>query len=145
MYEKNQPYVDIILPNYNKNEFLEEAINSIIKQSYKNWYLYIIDDCSNDNSWSTIEKFSNLQNVKRIKLSKNMGPSFCRNYGMRLSKSKYISFIDSDDSWTLNKLEKQISEFTLNTVQQCELILLVIDLKNDLTTDDHNLIKLVRI
>ena len=56
MNEKNQPYVDIILPNYNKNEFLEEAINSIIKQSYKNWYLYIIDDCSNDNSWSIIEQ-----------------------------------------------------------------------------------------
>jgi len=108
MNEKNQPYVDIILPNYNKNEFLEEAINSIIKQSYKNWYLYIIDDCSKDNSWSIIEQFSNLQNIRRIKLSKNMGPSFCRNYGMRLSKSKYISFIDSDDIWTLNKLEKQI-------------------------------------
>ena len=58
---------------------------------------------------------------------------------------KNVEIMDSPGlTFSNNKLEKQISEFTLNTVQQCELILLVIDLKNDLTTDDHNLIKLVR-
>jgi len=100
--------VDVILPNYNKADFLEEAINSVVNQTYKNWHLYIIDDNSTDNSKSIIEKFSDLKNITIVKLKKNKGPSFCRNYGMRISKSKYISFIDSDDSWTNNKLEKQI-------------------------------------
>ena len=106
--EKNKPYVDIILPNYNKSKFLEEAMNSLVVQTYKNWHIYIIDDHSSDNSWSIIKKFSNLNNMTHVRLSKNMGPSFCRNYAMRISKSKYISFIDSDDTWESAKLEKQI-------------------------------------
>jgi len=108
--------VDIILPNYNKNDFLEEAINSVLKQTYKNWHMYIIDDHSNDNSWSTVQKFSDLKNLTHIRLNKNMGPSFCRNYGMRISKSKYISFIDSDDTWESVKLEKQINFMEKNNL-----------------------------
>ena len=100
--------VDVILPNYNKFNFLEEAINSVLAQTFKNWHMYIIDDHSTDNSWSIIKKFSNLNNLTQIRLDKNMGPSFCRNYAMRISKSMYISFIDSDDIWTNTKLEKQI-------------------------------------
>tara|TARA_Y100000590_G_scaffold442144_1_gene569853 strand:- start:583 stop:1368 length:786 start_codon:yes stop_codon:yes gene_type:complete len=102
------PYVDVILPNYNKSEYLKEAINSVINQTYKNWILYIIDDHSSDNSKIIIDEFSNSKNVKIIKLNKNKGPSFCRNFAMRISKSKYISFIDSDDAWLPKKLEKQI-------------------------------------
>ena len=105
---REKTLVDVILPNYNKAEFLEEAINSVIIQTYKNWHLYIIDDNSSDNSEEIIDKFSNLENVTVIKLYKNKGPSFCRNYALRISKSKYISFIDSDDSWLSDKLEKQI-------------------------------------
>ena len=105
---RERTFVDVILPNYNKTEFLEEAINSVITQTYKNWHLYIIDDNSSDNSEKIIDKFSNLKNVTIIKLQKNKGPSFCRNYALRISKSKYISFIDSDDSWLNDKLEKQI-------------------------------------
>ena len=104
----NKTFVDVILPNYNKEQFLEEAIGSVVEQTYKNWHLYIIDDNSNDNSKKIINKFSHLKNITIIKLKKNKGPSFCRNLGMRISSSKYISFIDSDDSWVLDKLEKQI-------------------------------------
>ena len=105
---KEKSFVDVILPNYNKAEFLEDAINSVITQTYKNWHLYIVDDHSNDNSAKVIDKFLNLENVTVIKLYKNKGPSFCRNYAMRISKAKYISFIDSDDTWLSDKLEKQI-------------------------------------
>jgi len=108
IFIREKIFVDVILPNYNKTEFLEEAINSVFTQTYKNWHLYIIDDNSSDNSEKIIDKFSNLKNVTIIKLQKNKGPSFCRNYAMRISKSKYISFIDSDDSWLNDKLEKQI-------------------------------------
>ena len=108
--------VDIILPNYNKFNFVEEAIDSVVNQTFKNWHMYIIDDNSNDNSWSVIKKFSNLHNVTHVRLNKNMGPSFCRNYGMRISKLKYISFIDSDDTWKSNKLEKQINFMEKNNL-----------------------------
>ena len=106
--KNNFPWVDVIITNFNKADFLEESINSVIEQTYKNWTLYIIDDNSNDNSIKIINKFSDLKNIKIVKLSKNKGPSFCRNYGMRISKSKYISFLDSDDKWTREKLAKQI-------------------------------------
>ncbi len=105
---KEQVEVDIILANYNKSSFLEEAINSVISQTFMNWKMYIIDDNSTDNSWQIISKFSNLNKINSIKLTKNMGPSFCRNYGMRMSHSGYIAFIDSDDIWEHKKLEKQI-------------------------------------
>tara|TARA_B110000438_G_scaffold270954_1_gene288469 strand:- start:3227 stop:4015 length:789 start_codon:yes stop_codon:yes gene_type:complete len=105
----NNPAVDIILPNYNKEKYLEEAINSVINQTYKNWQLYIIDDNSKDKSIQILEKFSHLEKIKIIKLNKNKGPSFCRNYGMRISDGKYISFIDSDDIWFNSKLTNQIS------------------------------------
>ncbi len=108
-FARQKPFVDVILPNYNKAGFLEEAINSVIAQTYKNWHLYIIDDHSDDNSAKVIDKFSNLGNVTVVKLHKNKGPSFCRNYAIRMSKSKYISFLDSDDSWSSSKLEKQIT------------------------------------
>ena len=105
----NNNFVDIILPNFNKATYLKEAVDSIFKQTYENWKLYIIDDCSTDKSKIILEKFKNSEKVKIIYLYKNMGPSFCRNYGMRISSSKYISFMDSDDYWTKDKLQEQIS------------------------------------
>jgi len=105
---KEEILVDVILPNYNKSVFLKEAIDSVINQSFRKFHLYIIDDNSKDNSIKIINNYSKLENITIVKLNKNMGPSFCRNYGMRISNSKYISFIDSDDTWMKEKLEKQI-------------------------------------
>ena len=68
----NEPFVDVILPNYNKSKFIEDAINSVIAQTYNNWHLYIIDDNSTDNSVEAINKFSNLTNVTVVKLHKNI-------------------------------------------------------------------------
>ena len=108
--------VEIILPNYNSESYLTETIDSIINQTFKNWHMYIIDDNSTDDSWSIIKKYSHLNNITIIRLGKNMGPSFCRNYAMRISKSKYISFIDSDDIWKKAKLEKQIDFMQQNNL-----------------------------
>ena len=105
---REKPSVDVILPNYNKAEFLDEAINSVICQSYKNWKLLIIDDGSNDTSNKIILKYKNVKNIKTIFLNKNKGVSFSRNLGIRLSNSKYIAFIDSDDYWAKDKLADQI-------------------------------------
>ena len=66
---RENTFVDVILPNYNKTEFLEEAINSVFTQTYKNWHLYIIDDNSSDNSEKIIDKFSNLKTYLLFLLS----------------------------------------------------------------------------
>jgi len=108
--------VDVIIPNYNKEKYIEESINSVISQTYKNWHLYIIDDNSTDGSKNIIKKFLGKENITIVNLKKNKGPSFCRNYGMRISKSKYISFLDSDDGWSKDKLEKQISFMEKNNL-----------------------------
>ena len=107
--------VDIILPNYNKEMYLEETVNSVIKQTYDDWKLFIIDDCSTDNSKKIIEKYSSHKKINTIYLKKNMGVAFSRNLGMRTSNSKYISFIDSDDLWSDNKLKDQINFMEKNS------------------------------
>ena len=73
-------FVDIILPNYNKEFFLQETINSVLNQSYKNWKLVIVDNCSTDNSKTIIEKFRKNKKIDIIHLKKNMGVSFSRNW-----------------------------------------------------------------
>ena len=100
--------VDIILTNYNKGNFINEAINSVINQTYANWKLIIIDDCSQDKSKKILANYKN-DKIKMVFLSKNKGVAFCRNLGIRLSNSKYISFLDADDYWSKNKLLEQIS------------------------------------
>ena len=106
MFDKK---VDIIMPNYNKSEFLNEAINSVLSQSYKNWTLYIIDDNSSDISSKILQKYRKNKRIKIFFLEKNRGPSFCRNFGLKKSNSKFIAFLDSDDYWKKNKLKNQIN------------------------------------
>ena len=107
---KNEPFVDVIMPNYNKGDFLNESINSVLKQEYKNWNLFIIDNSSEDESKKVLKSFEDkLNKIKIIYLSKNMGVAFSRNLGIRVSNSEYISFLDSDDYWSSNKLLDQIN------------------------------------
>ncbi len=105
---KNIPIVSVIITNYNNEKFIYQSINSVIAQTYNNWELIIIDDSSSDNSLEIINKYKKKENIKILVLKKNKGVSFCRNLGMRLSKGKYIAFLDSDDFWTKDKLHGQI-------------------------------------
>jgi teichuronic acid biosynthesis glycosyltransferase TuaG len=101
--------IDIIMPNYNKGNYIGTAIKSVINQSYKNWNLYIIDDNSQDNSKDQILIYKKDKRIKTIFLKKNKGPSFCRNYGLKKAKSSFIAFLDSDDYWKKNKLKHQLN------------------------------------
>ena len=104
--------VDIILPVYNTKDFIIQTLKSIIKQTYRNWRILIVDDASNDGTTELIKFFLNRNLCKKkflfIKNKKNRGQAFCRNLALKYSKSKFIAFIDSDDMWTNNKLSKQI-------------------------------------
>lgn len=105
--------VSIITPSYNSAHYIQKTIDSVINQTYPNWELLVIDDCSSDNSVAIIENLSELDSrIKLVKLDKNSGAAVARNTGIEHAKGRFIAFLDSDDTWNPDKLEKQI-EFML--------------------------------
>lgn len=108
MFEFNE-LISIITPVFNSELYLEETIISVIKQSYTNWELILIDDGSTDNSFNIMKSMEKKDNrIKVFKNDNNLGVSNTRNRGIEISEGKWIAFLDSDDSWDHLKLEKQI-------------------------------------
>ena len=108
MANKKEKKIDIILPNFNSSEYIKETIKSIIDQTFKNWKLIIVDDCSDKKTRTLLKKFSKNKRIKIYWLKKNKGAGYCRNYAIKKSKSPYLAFIDSDDIWKKDKLETQL-------------------------------------
>jgi hypothetical protein len=101
--------VSIITPSYNSEKFIRDTMESVLFQTYKNWEMIIVDDVSPDNSNEIIEKYSKKDSrIKLIKLEKNSGPAVARNRAIQEAKGRYIAFLDADDLWKPEKLEKQI-------------------------------------
>ena len=101
--------VDVIIPNFNKGNFISEAIESVINQTYKNWKIYIVDDNSTANSKKILQRYKKEKKINIFYLKENKGPAFCRNYALKRSKSNFIAFLDSDDYWFKNKLKSQLN------------------------------------
>ena len=102
--------VSIITPSYNSAKFIKYCVDSVISQTYENWEMIIVDDYSRDNSRELISKFAKEDDrIKPIFLDENVGAAEARNVAIKKSKGKYIAFLDSDDIWKLDKLEKQIA------------------------------------
>ncbi len=107
--------VSIVVPVYNSEKFLKETIKTVTEQTYKNWELILVNDCSTDNSKSTIEKYAKEDNrIKVINLKENSGAAIARNTGIEQAKGKYLAFLDADDLWNKEKLEKQIKFMEAN-------------------------------
>lgn len=104
--------VSVVLPTYNRSRFICESVESALNQTWRNIELIVVDDGSTDN---TAEILSRYKNDIRLKYhyQDNMGQSAARNYGISLARGHYISFLDSDDVWIADKLEKQL-EATVN-------------------------------
>lgn len=101
--------VSIIMPSYRAKSFLTKTISSVIDQSLAEWELLIVDDCSPDNSNTIISHYTKKDpRVKLLKLETNSGPAIARNRGIKEAKGRYIAFLDSDDIWHPEKLEKQL-------------------------------------
>lgn len=101
--------ISIVVPVYNAERFLEDTIQTVQKQTYKNWELIFVNDCSTDNSVNIIKKHQ--KKDKRIRLienEKNSGAALTRNRGIEEANGKYLCFLDADDLWDNDKLEKQI-------------------------------------
>lgn len=107
----NNDLVTIITPSYNTAKFVLETIESVVAQTYPYWEMIIVDDCSTDNSVEIIENYIQKNNENRIRLfinQKNSGAALSRNRALREAKGRWIAFLDSDDLWLPEKIEKQI-------------------------------------
>ncbi len=107
--------VSIIMPSWNTGEFITESIQSVLNQTYTNWELIIIDDCSSDDTDQIIESFND-ERIKYLKNEKNCGAALTRNRGLREARGEWIAFLDSDDLWSSDKLEKQIEFMKKNDI-----------------------------
>ena len=101
--------VSIIMPSYNTAEYISESIRSVQAQSYHNWELLIVDDCSTDDTDAVVKPYLTDERIKYFKSEKNSGAAIIRNRALREAKGKWIAFLDSDDLWSPDKLEKQIN------------------------------------
>lgn len=100
--------VSIIMPSYNTAKYISESVSSILRQTYTNWELIIVDDCSTDGTDDVVRPFLQDSRIRYIKNDKNSGAAVSRNRALREAAGKWIAFLDSDDLWHPEKLERQI-------------------------------------
>jgi teichuronic acid biosynthesis glycosyltransferase TuaG len=97
------------MPAHNAEKFIEDSINSVLKQSYSNWELLIINDGSTDNTLSIAKKYAETDSRIKVITQANQKQGVARNNGIKNSKGSWIGFLDADDLWYPEKLEKQIA------------------------------------
>jgi glycosyltransferase involved in cell wall biosynthesis len=108
--EKNIPYVSVIIPTYNRALLLGRAIQSILNQTYQNFEIIVVDDCSSDDTEKVINGFYD-KRMRYIRHEERKGANAARNTGIKSATGRYIAFQDSDDEWLPEKLEKQVRAF----------------------------------
>ena len=100
--------VSIIMPSYNTAKFIAETLDSVLRQTYTNWELIIVDDCSKDDTDAVVAAYTDPR-IRYLKNDANSGAAVSRNRALREAKGRWIAFLDSDDLWLPEKLEKQIA------------------------------------
>lgn len=115
---KNEALVSIVMPAYNCEKYVIDAINSVLTQTYQNWELLVLDDGSKDNTFNIINEFGKKDSrIRPLQNKKNMGVSATRNRGIELALGDWIAFLDSDDMWEPSKLEKQLKVADKNSAE----------------------------
>lgn len=106
--EREADLVSIIMPSYNTAPYIKETIQSVLDQTYTKWELIIVDDCSTDNTDEVLSEIHD-NRIKYFKNEKNSGAAVSRNKALREAKGQWIAYLDSDDLWMPEKLEKQVN------------------------------------
>ncbi|MGK0307517.1 MAG: teichuronic acid biosynthesis glycosyltransferase TuaG [Urechidicola sp.] len=115
-----QALISIITPMYNNETVIEQTIDSVIRQTYSNWELILVDDASPDQTINKAKALIEIDNrIKLFSHPKNKGAAEARNLGTKMAKGNYIAFLDSDDLWKKNKLELQINNLTTGKADVC--------------------------
>ncbi|WP_417859709.1 glycosyltransferase family 2 protein [Winogradskyella sediminis] len=115
-----QPLVSIITPMYNNANVIEKTIRSVLKQTYSNWELLLVDDASTDEIETVLKPY--VDKDSRIKLfvhKNNEGAAKARNLGTKMAKGNYIAFLDADDLWESHKLQLQVAQLKSNNTDVC--------------------------
>lgn len=107
--------VSIITPTYNCASYIAETIDSVLSQTYGNWEMIIVDDCSTDNTKDVVSKYSD-HRIKYYCLERNSGAAAARNKALSLAKGQWVAFLDSDDLWLPTKLERQLDFMMRNEI-----------------------------
>ncbi|SHF04121.1 MULTISPECIES: glycosyltransferase family 2 protein [Caloramator] len=114
-----QPLVSVVIPAFNCGNYIKETVESVLNQTYKNIEIIIVDDGSTDNTKQVVESISkDFSNIKYIR-QENAGVSVSRNRGILESNGEYIAFLDSDDVWEKEKIEKQINRIITTKMDAC--------------------------
>lgn len=100
--------VSIVIPVYNAEKFLERTIRSIIGQSFENWEILLVDDCSGDRSREIMQRYES-HKIHCFYCEENAGPANARNVGLKHARGRYLAFVDSDDLWEQDKLKRQLA------------------------------------
>lgn len=103
-----QPLVSVIMPVFNREKSLSVALDSVANQTFSDWEVVVVDDCSSDNSAEVALRVGPPSKVRVIRHVKNSGTTAARNTGLLAARGRYVSFLDSDDSWYPNKLKRQV-------------------------------------
>lgn len=116
----SQELVSIVMPMFNSEKYLADAIDSVLAQSYGNWELLITDDCSSDNSYTLARHYAEKDDrIRLFKLDRNSGAAAARNHSIERANGRFLAFIDSDDWWYPDKLESQIDFMLRNRIEFC--------------------------
>lgn len=116
----NDQLVSIIMPSYNSAQTIAASIESVMAQSYRHWELLISDDGSTDDTVAVIKKYAdNEPRIKLDKLTENGGAGKARNSAIKRAQGRYIAFLDADDLWYPNKLEKQLALMQRDSIALC--------------------------
>lgn len=110
-FQLSKPKISVIIPCYNGEKFIGNAIKSVLNQTYKNWELIVVDDGSTDSSCEIVEHYLNNDKVMLIKNISNEGIAKTMNKGIKVSTGDFIAFLDQDDTWHPRKLELQLQKF----------------------------------
>ena len=114
MLEYRAPLVSVIIPTYNRKHTIKRCIDSVLNQTYKNYEIIIVDDCSTDGTMEYVEaEYGAISdvNIVYVRNDSNLGAAGSRNAGVSYANGEYIAFHDSDDEWFTDKLEKQMLHF----------------------------------
>ena len=118
--ENNKSMISIIMPVYNSENYVSEAVESVCKQSYADWVLLIVNDGATDQTPEIIEKYAQKDSRIRVFHRKNEGVSMARNYALNQVNGEYVTFIDSDDVYHVDLLKEMLYVFETN--KNCDIV-----------------------
>lgn len=126
--------VSIITPMYNAEKFIAKTIESVQAQTYQNWEMLIVDDVSTDQSAQIVQRYATEDSrIRYLRHEKNTGVTRARNMALKAAQGRYVAFLDSDDLWKTEKLEKQLTLMQRKNIAFCYCACEVIDENGDKT------------